>query len=126
MASLTSMIRDHNFLNGFKFVIGEFILSILIVLPFTIYYLLSARFLLGVAGIGIIANFCIYIIFAVQSLLRKEKSIGIGKLFSKKIRSEIRNKYPELDRLTLILTLTTIVPFAMTAIVLSEASNSKK
>ena len=126
MKALTTLIREHNYLNGFRFVIGEFAISIIIVLPFTVYYLLNGRIFLGLVGFGVIANFSIYILFSVQSILRNESSIGIGKLFNKKVRAEIRNKFPNLDKLTLILSLATIVPFAMTIIVLFEAIKSDK
>jgi hypothetical protein len=126
MKTLTSLIREHNYLNGFRFVVTEFIISIIIVLPFTVYYLFHHRILFGIVGLGVIVNFSIYILFSIQSIRREEESIGIGKLFNKKIRAEIRNKYPNLDKLTWILTITTIVPFAMTTIVLLEAINRNK
>jgi hypothetical protein len=125
MRTLTERIREHNLLNGFRFVIAEYTIASLLVLPFAIYYFLHGRFLMGMIGWGLVTNFCVYIILAVQSIRRKEVSIGIGKLFKKETREEINRNYPQLERTTWALTATTLVPFLMAVIVLAELSRKR-
>lgn len=120
MKLLIQRIKEHNYLNGFKFVIAEFGIFILIILPFTLYYLLHNNFIFGVIGLGLIANFMVVLVFAVGSVLRKETSVGINKVYSKKYREEINQKYPQLTNDTFILFAALIIPFILLIVVCAE------
>ncbi len=123
---LIKKIQDHNYLNGFLFVTIEFVVFISVVLPFTIYYLLKGEILLLLIGIGLTLNFITVAFFSVRSMLRKDASLGIHKLYDKKIRDKIRLSYPTLTKDTTILFITLIIPFILTIIVCVELLNSRQ
>jgi len=123
---LLKKIHDHNYLNGFLFVTIEFVAFISVFLPFTIYYLLNDEIFLAVVGIGLILNFCTVALFSVRSMLRKDTSLGINKLYNKEIRDEIKHNYPTLTKDTIILFMTLIIPFMLTAIVGVELFSSRQ
>ena len=123
---LIKKIQDHNYLNGFLFVTMEFVVFISAVLPFTIYYLLNGKITLSVIGIGLILNFTTVALFSVRSMLRKDASLGIHKLYNKKIRDKVRLSYPALTKDTTTLFITLIVPFILTIIVCVELLTSRQ
>ena len=123
---LTQKIREHNYLNGFKFVIVEFGFFICFILPFTLYYLVHKNFLYGIIGLGLIANFVVVIVFALRSVFKHEISIGINKLYNKKMREEINVNYPNLSKDTFILFISLILPFSLAIVVCIEQLTSKK
>jgi hypothetical protein len=108
---LIKKILDHNYLNGFKFVVAEFGIFILVILPFTFYYSIHKNFLFGIIGIGLLANFVVVIFYAMRSIQRKERSLGINKIYDKKIREQIMLEYPHLVRDTFVLFAALILPF---------------
>jgi hypothetical protein len=110
---LKQKIQEHNYLNGYLFVIIEFSIFIIVLLPFTWYYLLHEKLWLGIIGLGLITNFIPVILYALRSFFRKEKSIGIIKFYNKKQRDDIREKIPNLSRDTSILFAYLIVPFLL-------------
>jgi hypothetical protein len=118
------IVRIHNYLNGFKFSTYEFILSSLIVLPFSFYYLTHNNFLYGLVSLGLIANFLIIVLFALQSIRRNEKDIGIKKLFKKERRGPIHEEYPNLDTMTLVLCITLVIPFLLVILILAEKTKN--
>ncbi|HLX92575.1 MAG TPA: hypothetical protein VKR32_12880 [Puia sp.] len=77
---LIKKIEEHNYLNGFGFVIAEFSIFILVILPFTIYYLLHKDPLFAIIGTGLFVNFILVLFYALRSVMRKETSLGINKL----------------------------------------------
>ena len=79
--SLKTIILEHNYLNGFKFVIVEFGIFILVIAPYCLYYFFHYKFLLAGIASGLISNFIVVLFFAVRSVSRKESSLGITKLF---------------------------------------------
>jgi hypothetical protein len=123
---LIKKIQDHNYLNGYLFVTIEFGLFVSVVFPFTIYYLLSGKTTLAIIGLGLIINFTTMALFSARSMLRKENSLGIHKLYNKKKRNEIRLNYPTLTKDTTILFLTLLVPFMLTIIVCIELLTSRQ
>lgn len=82
--------------------------------------------ILGIIGLGLLLNFITVILFALRSISNKEVSVGIHKLYNKKIREEIRLKYPHLSKDTFILFVTLVVPFMLAIVVCIELLNSNK
>lgn len=106
-------IKIHNYLNGFVFSMIEFLIVGLILMPFTVYYFLHSRFFYGMAGLGIILNSLLISAFAINSLNKKEKDLGLRKLFNPQVRHEMHNKYPNLQRDTYILSALILLPFML-------------
>ena len=110
---LIKKIQEHNYLNGLWFVIAEFSIFILVILPITMYYLIHKQLLLGILGAGLFANFAVVLFYAVRSVIKKAPSLGIHKIYGKKIRTQIKIEYPHLSKDTFILFTTLIVPFLL-------------
>jgi hypothetical protein len=106
-------IRDHNRLNGLRFSIGELGLFALVVAPFAVYYLLAARWLLAAIAIGIVANCLTVVILGIQALRRHEASIGYRGLRDPRQREAIARSYPHLQRDTILLTVTALLPYVL-------------
>ena len=123
---LKQQIQEHNYLNGYVFVIFEFGIFIIILLPFTLYYLLHEKLWLGIVGLGLITNFIPVMLYALRSFFRKEKSIGINKLFNKKQRDDIEEKFPDLSKDTSIMFAYLIIPFLLTTTLCIQQLISKK
>jgi hypothetical protein len=106
-------IKLHNYLNGFVFSMIEFLVLILILMPFMIYYFLHGRLLYGMISFGIVLNAAVIVGFAVNSLIKKEEDLGLRKLFNREIRNKVHEKYPNLQNDTYILTFAILLPFAL-------------
>jgi len=117
---MTAIVRLHNYVNGIKFSAYEFIVAALVVAPFAVYCAVHNHALYATLSAGLIANFLVIVVFAVQSLLKHEESIGIMQLLNKQSRSEIYAQYPNLDTLTLILCVTLVIPFLLVGLVVCE------
>jgi len=111
---MVEKIKVHNYLNGFVFSLVEFLIVFLFLAPFMIYYFLHGRLLFGIIALGIGINSLLIVVFAANSIRKKEKDFGIGKLFNKKTRLEINRKYPGLQRDTYVLSALIILLFMLT------------
>ena len=118
--SLKTIILEHNYLNGFKFVIVEFGIFILVIAPYCLYYFFHYKFLLAGIASGLISNFIVVLFFAVRSVSRKESSLGITKLYHRKTLAEVKNKYPDLPRNTTIFVISLLLPFVVPVIIFAE------
>ena len=58
--------------------------------------------------------------FGLQQRIRKEKDVGIQRMFNKSVRERINQEYPHLGNDTWALTLTILLPFVMFIWVLYE------
>jgi hypothetical protein len=111
---MVEKIKVHNYLNGFVFSLVEFLIVFLFLAPFMIYYFLHGRLLFGIIALGIGINSLLIVVFAANSIRKKEKDFGIGKLFNKKTWLEINRKYPGLQRDTYVLSALIILLFMLT------------
>ena len=123
---LKQKIQEHNYLNGYLFVVIEFGVFIMVILPFTLYYILHGKIWPGIIGLGLIVNFIPMLFFALRSLLRKEKSIGIHKIYNKMQRDDIKERFPNLSLDTLVLLVCLIIPFLLVIALCIELLGSNK
>lgn len=117
---MTERIVAHNRLNGFVFSVIEFGLFSLIIVPFSIFYGFTGRWILFAISIGIVCNFLTVVTFAIMSLRSGEQSVGHRKLLNREYRAEIAKKYPHLFYDTLILTTSSLLPFVLLLAVCRE------
>ena len=106
-------IKVHNLLNGIVFSIVEFLVTVLLIAPFAVYYVLHDKVLYATITIGIILNCLMIVIFGIQQYGNKEKDLGLRHLFHKDVRENISREYPHLRNDTLILVITMLLPFIM-------------
>lgn len=110
---LTEKIKSHNEVNGFFFSGVEFALIALVILPFAIYYARHHRPLAALIAGGIVANSLTVTAFAIRSLTRREKDIGLLQWFNKEGRTLIASRYPNMTNDTLMLTAAVLIPFLL-------------
>jgi hypothetical protein len=72
---------------------------------------------MAVIAAGLISNFLVVLFFSIRSVIRKEKSLGITKLFNKKILTEVKSQYPNLNLDTTIFVICLVLPFVVFLIV---------
>jgi hypothetical protein len=118
-------IKRHNEVWGFRFCAGEFVLASLLILPFTVWYLAHGKYLYGVIGMGLITNFLVVVVLALQSLHRGERDRGILQFFNKQLRGDIHAAYPRLDAETAVLCVAVILPFVTLAWVMIDLAKTR-
>ena len=67
-------IELHNRLNGYAFVIGEFVVIGVVIGGFGVYYAAHGRPLEAAVALGIVTNAAIIVLLCTRSLLRGERS----------------------------------------------------
>jgi len=122
---LIERIKAHNIINGFTLSITEFLCSILLLIPIAWYYVLHQKQVFAFITIGILVNCLPVIFFGSVSWIKKEKEIGVRKLFTPKIRKELKQKYPHMFSDTLIIVTATLIPFAAISITIVELIRKK-
>jgi hypothetical protein len=122
---MLARIKVHNYVNGFRFCVWEFVVASLLVLPFTVWFLAQGKYLYGVVGVGLIMNFLVVVTLAVQSLRRGEQDRGILQFFNKQRRGEIHAEYPHLDADTGIVCVALILPFVTLAGVMIDLAKTR-
>ena len=116
MKDMLSRIKSHNYLNGIIFALVEFVLTGGVLVPFTVYYFLHGRYRFGAVVLGIVLNCFTIAAVALVSLLKKEPSIGVIKLYTDpevKKRASLLHPHMSLD--TLLLCIAVLVPFCLLA-----------
>ncbi len=106
-------IKLHNYVYGFAFTLIEFLLIILVLGSFMIYYFTQSRFLHAMITLGICLNALMFVLYAANSLIKKEKDLGIIKFFNKKARDETYKAHPTLHKDTQLLSVLMVVPFLL-------------
>jgi hypothetical protein len=108
------VIKNHNYLNGNIFSLIEFLLMALVLAPFAVYYIFHGPRSYAAIAVGIVLN-CLTVSFvAMQSLLRKEESIGLRKTyFDKDVAKRMRAEYPNMSQETFILCVAVLIPFLL-------------
>jgi hypothetical protein len=114
--TLLQMIRDHNRLNGFRFVIIEFSLVTLAVLFISLGGVLHGEWPVALIGAGIAANAAAVIAIAVAQIRDHEESEGLLKLRLSQYRADIGRKYPHLSSHTVIFLVSILIPLLLVAL----------
>jgi hypothetical protein len=111
---LLRMIKTHNYLNGNIFSLMEFLVMSVIIAPFAVYYIFHGPWFYATTAVGIVLN-CLTVSFvALQSLLKKEESIGLVKVyFDKDVGKRMRTEYPKMSQETFILCIAVLIPFLL-------------
>jgi hypothetical protein len=110
-----ALISTHNRLNGFRFVIGEFALMVVVVAPFGIYYAIHGMWLLALIALGIAGNCSVVLVYAVRSLVGGDADVGIRVYTDQPTRKSVARDHPRLLGETLLLTAAVILPLVQTA-----------
>ena len=112
--TMRALIATHNRLNGFRFVVLEFGLIVLLVVPFGLYYALHARWLLALIALGIICNCAVVLTCTIRSLISGESDVGLRSLYTdQETRQRVAQEHPNLFRDTMLLVVAAVLPFVL-------------
>ncbi len=117
------IIKSHNELNGLKFVVFEFGLMLLFLLPFGIYCLLNQKLLLGLYFSGVGLNCLPVAYYALHAI---QKGQNPGSIWDPQAREELIAKNPHILRDTFTLVVATLVPFLVLMLVLVEGRRARR
>jgi len=117
---MTGIVREHNLLTGYRFVIAEYGLVGLGVTVLVGYYLIAGRFVEAIAWFGIAVNSGIIALLAVASLRNGARDIGLLPLRERSFRETVGREHPGLGRRTLVLIAVWFAPYLLAALVLIE------
>ena len=112
-------IKTHNLLNGIVFSIVEFAIIAAVIIPFAIYYIFHVQVFYALVSVGIIINCLSVAILGIRQWNNKEQEIGWQRLYSKQglldkqVRERIDRENPHLLRDTIIITVTTLIPYVL-------------
>lgn len=118
-------IQSHNTINGIAFAICEFALIAIVVAPFGIAWALRGKPLYGLAVAGIIANCLCVIALGVQAWRAGQGGSQLRLLFSSANRARLSKEHPRMSEDTLVMTLTTLIPFGLAVLTLLDYSRSR-
>lgn len=110
---LLHIIREHNRLNGFRFVVIEFSLVTLAAIFISVGGLLHRNWPMAFIGAGIAANAMAVIAIAVAQIRDHEQGDGLLKFRSAQFRADIRSQHPKLSTHTVVLVVSVLMPFLL-------------
>jgi hypothetical protein len=122
--TLLDLIYEHNFLNGKWFVLGEFLIIMLVTAFVSVLFNLHHAYWLGTIAIGIAAN-TVAMLYVVTKQLRDgtpTKNLLMNR--SREYRDWVMKEYPRLSMHTAVLSLALIAPFSI-PILLCVQKNKK-
>lgn len=117
---MTEIIREHNYLTGYRFVIAEYGvvgagLGLLVA-----YYLAVGRFLDALVWLGIVVNCAVIALLAIIDLRDGATDLGFLPLRCKSFRDAVAREHPRLGRRTLGLITVGLVPYLLVCAVALE------
>jgi hypothetical protein len=124
--TLRQIIREHNQLNGFRFVIVEFFVVALAALFISVSGILRSKLLVALIGLGIAANAFVVIAIAIAQIRNHESSEGLLKFRSAQFRARIAQKHPNLSSHTTVLFVSILVPFLLVALLGMQSLSRRK
>lgn len=117
---MLAMIREHNTLNGLRFVLVEFLVVTLAALWIGVGTGLHRQVGMALAGCGIAANGLAALIIAAAQLHAHDANIGLLKAWSAKHRARIARDFPDLTRHTTLIVVFLLVPFLLVLLLSME------
>ncbi len=111
--TLLDVIYEHNYLNGLKFVFGEFVLMTFITAFVAAASSRQHAYLFSIVASGIAINTIVMLCIITRQLLNSAPSRNLLMNRSQSYREKVRKEYPDLTIHTAILSLALIIPFAI-------------
>ena len=114
---MIGIIREHNLLTGYRFVLVEYLTVSLLFGALGAYYLAVARWVDAAVWLGIVANCLLIAGIAAHSLWTGEKDFGTLPTRRREFRRAVAAGHPHLARRTVLLVTVTFIPWALVAVV---------
>ena len=118
--TMRSLLHEHNTLNGFWFVLIEFVLVVLVALFVGVAVFAKGSIVWAVACLGIAANAAAVCISVIGQMRRGERSNTFAETYFGKGREVVQREHPNLDRHTLWIVIATLVPFLLSVLTLID------
>ena len=118
---MRALLYEHNTLNGFWFVLIEFLLVALVALFVGAAEIVKGNVFLSIEGFGIAANAAAICATVIGQMRRGERSSSLAETYSAAGRERVRRDHPRLLLHTLQITAATLVPFLIALLTLMEA-----
>jgi hypothetical protein len=122
---LSEKINTHNEVNGVAFSVAEFALIVLVMTPIAVYYLLHTRLVSAAVAAGIAANALAVVALGLRALAHKQRGGSVLRWFDRHERATLALRYPHLTRDTLMITVTTLIPFILLLLVLHDSITTR-
>ena len=122
--SMLDIVYEHNTLNGFGFVMVEFIGVAVVTLVLGEIALTARSVPWAVASFGVTANALTICVTVIQQMRRGERSNSLIQTYLGPESPAIRRDHPQLSQHTALLTLVAIVPFSLVAWIAALAYSS--
>jgi hypothetical protein len=113
-------IRTHNHINGAMLSATEFGLIAVLGGLFTLLYALKANWIAAAICAGIAINALCVVAFAVAALRGGKRGASPRMILNTDYWRTVRETHPDLSRQTALITVSTIVPLALTVAVLAD------
>ena len=124
---MRDIIQRHNRLNGLWFSLLEFGLIAVCIGAFATYYLVHYRVLFAIISWGITLNCVPVVVYALRALREQRMTRHrMGTIWDKQARAQLRRENPHMLQDTLVLTVATLIPFAVVTAVLYERIRASK
>lgn len=115
-------IEVHNRLNGYAFVIVEFVLVVALIGGFGAYYATHGRALEAVIALGIAANALVIVLLCLRSVWRGERGVGLRRLYTDPaVKRQVMLANPRLTADTMLITGAVLVPFILVLVMVWTA-----
>ena len=95
---MIEVVREHNRLTGYRFVIVEYALVGLVLGLLSAYYLAVGRLLDGLVWLGIVINCGVIPVLAIGDLRAGAADVGLLPLRNKAVRDSVAREHPRLGR----------------------------
>ena len=119
---MIGIVREHNLLTGYRFVVVEYAAVSLLLSVLAGYYLVVGRWLDAAVWLGIIVNCLAIGALAAHSLRTGATDHGWLPLRHRAFRRRIGADHPHLARRATTLILVTFVPFLLVVLIGAEAA----
>jgi len=117
---MIGIIREHNILTGYRFVIAEYAIVAGLFGALVAYYLAVGRFLDALTWLGIVVNCILIAALAVCAVRNGGVDFGTLPLRHREFRDRVGREHPHLLGRTLVLITITCVPFLLALVALVE------
>ena len=116
---MRKILYEHNTLNGFLFVLAEFIVVALATLFAGIATFFHGRILWSVGWLGVAVNAAAVCVTVVEQMRRGERSNSFAESWSREGRGKIRREHPHLGTHTLMIVVLVLVPFVLAILIIT-------
>ena len=123
---MIGIIREHNLLTGYRFVVVEYGLVSLALGALAIAYALMGRWLDAAIWLGVAANGLVVLALALAAVGRHAHDFGAFPMRRASFRRSVHRHRPRLGRRTTVLILASFVPFLVVILAVGDVAADRR